>query len=218
VLFIRAGTLFSQRFDPLALQLEGEAVSLAEGINVDAVGTAAVSASATGSLVYRIGSANRQRQFVWFNRSGEPVGVAAAPDSASPLNPALSPAGRLVALNRSAGNADIWLLELGRGVLSRFTTGPEPEIYPVWARDGRSLVFSSGNPKRPAFNLYQKALGGGNQASPILDTSQNMISLDWSPDGRFLLYMSQDQSGKWDIGALPLETHGEAFLPTGAFS
>jgi hypothetical protein len=70
ILFLRAGTLFIQRFDPARLALEGTAVPLARGIAVDNNGMAAVSASSVGSLVYRVGSGNRQRQLVWVDRSG----------------------------------------------------------------------------------------------------------------------------------------------------
>ena len=67
ILFLRAGTLFVQRFDPARLALEGTAVPLARGVAVDNNGSAAVSASSVGSLVYRIGSGNRERQLVWFD-------------------------------------------------------------------------------------------------------------------------------------------------------
>jgi Tol biopolymer transport system component len=215
VLFVKAGTLFTQRFDPLRRRLEGNAVPLAEGVNVDAIGAAAVSGSVGGStIIYRIGTTNRQRQLVWFDRSGTSLGVAAPPDSASPLNPGLSPDGRLIALNRSVnGNTDVWLIELGRQALSRFTTDPVPEIYPVWSPDGRRIVYGKAAFKAPGFNLFQKLTTGTSQELPLFEPSQNVIPMDWSRDGRFLLYMtSQEASKGWDIGALPMEGNGRPFL------
>jgi Tol biopolymer transport system component len=214
VLFIRSGTLFAQRFDPVRRQLEGNAVPLAEGVNLDAIGAAAVSGSVVGSIVYRIGTTNRQRQLVWFDRSGNTLGVVGPPDSATPLNPALSADGRRVALNRSVkGNTDVWLLELGRDVLSRFTSDPAPEIYPVWSPDGRRIVYGKASSKAPGFNLYQKPTTGTGQELPLFETSQNILPTDWSRDGRFLLYMTpQDTSESWDIGALPMEGNGKPFL------
>lgn len=94
VLFVRQGTLFTQRFDPKALALSGDPSSLAESIAVDPLGAAAVSASAVGSIAYRTGSGNQMRRYVWFDRAGREVGLAGEPDATSPVNPALSPDGR----------------------------------------------------------------------------------------------------------------------------
>jgi serine/threonine protein kinase len=211
VLFVRAGTLFAQRFDPVRQQLEGNTVALAEGVSVDSVGAAAVSGSAAGSIVYRVGQANRQRQLLWFDRSGNQVGVAAAPDAATSLNPTLSADGRRVALNRSVnGNSDVWLLDLGRSVLSRFTFDPGPEIFPVWSPDGTRIVYAASNRTGAGFRMFQKPTAGAGQASPLLDTGQNMIPDDWSRDGRFISFATSS-SGNWDVGAFPLEGNAKPF-------
>src|SRR4029453_11932844 len=71
VLFARNGTLFSQRFDAQRLELSGEPTSLAEGITVDRRGVAALSASSTGAILYRVGDVQGQRRIMWFDRSGK---------------------------------------------------------------------------------------------------------------------------------------------------
>jgi TolB protein len=108
-----------------------------------------MSGSTTGTIVYRLGPANRQRQFACsIDRARSSVSLRTV-DAANTLNPALSPDGRQVALNRSVdGNADIWLLDLGRRVLSRFTSDPRPEIYPVWSPDGTRIVYAAVNGTR----------------------------------------------------------------------
>jgi len=134
MLFLRAGTLFGQRVDPATLALEGNAGQLAEGVAVDTNGAAAASGSSVGSLVYRTGAGNRLRQLMWVDRSGTQIGEAFTLDSAIPVNPALSPNGRQLAVNRAvAGNADIWVLDLGRrGASTKLTNAPTPDISPVW--------------------------------------------------------------------------------------
>jgi serine/threonine protein kinase len=217
VLFIRAGTLFGQRFDPGTLTPEGQAVPLAEGVNIDSVGASAVSGSATGSLVYRIGSANRERQLTWFDRSGNLMERAHAPDAANSLNPALSRDGRVVALNRTvAGNADIWLLDLGRDVLSRFTSDPTPDIVPIWSPDGQRIVYAGFDKGQTGgFNLIHKPVSAESKASVLLDDEGALVPLDWSRDGRFVLYRKIDALGRdamataADIWALPMEGHGK---------
>jgi len=132
--------------------------------------------------------------------------MAAAADADSPLNPALSPDGRLVALSRStAGNVDIWLLDLGRRVLSRFTSDPRPEIYPVWSPDGTRIAYAKPNRFGSGFNLYQRTTAGTGEEVALLESSQNMVPEDWSRDGRFLSYITSDSDGRWDLGVLPIE-------------
>jgi serine/threonine protein kinase len=205
VLFVRAGKLYSQRFDVAKLQLAGNAAAIAQGVSVDAFGAAAISASATGAIAFRQGPASRQRQFAWFDRSGSQVAVVAPPDADSPLNPALSPDGRQIALNRSTeGNVDIWLLDLARRVLSRFTSDPLPEIYPVWSPNGDRLVYAKPNRAGSGFNLYQRTTAGASEEQPLLESPQNMIPEDWSRDGRYVSFITSDAAGRWDVWALPV--------------
>ena len=93
ILFLRAGMLYAQRFNMQTLALEGETVTLARGVIADSTGAMAVSASGAGSIAYRTGSANRQRQLAWFDRQGTQIGEAFPPDSDNPSNPTLSPDG-----------------------------------------------------------------------------------------------------------------------------
>jgi len=215
VLFIRADKLYSQRFDPMKMRLEGNAAVIAQGVSVDAFGAAAISASATQAIAFRLGAASRQRQFVWFDRSGAQLEVVATPDAGNPLNPALSPDGRVVALNRSTeGNVDIWLLDLARRVLSRFTSDPRPEIYPIWSPDGQRIVYAKPNRAGSGFNLYQRSIAGNGDDVPLLESPHNMIPEDWSVDGRFVSYITSDSAGRWDVYVLPLEDTGKPIQVT----
>jgi eukaryotic-like serine/threonine-protein kinase len=210
LLFVRQGTLFAQDFDVARLELRGNAFPVAERIALDtsAQGSAAVSASAAGPFVYRTGSAGGLRQFVWLDRSGKDIGKAG--DLLSTLSVELSPDGRRVALHQRVNqNIDVWLLELGRGVLSRFTFDPALDVFPIWSPDGSRIVFSS-NRKGPQ-DLYQKpAVGAGNEEL-LLATAQDKTPTDWSPDGRFLLYRSVDPKTGYDLWALPMNGDQKPF-------
>jgi Tol biopolymer transport system component len=48
----------------------------------------------------------------------------------------------------------------------------------------------------------------------LFDTPQNMVPEDWSRDGRFLSYITQDSAGRWDIGVLPTGGTGKPSLIT----
>jgi Tol biopolymer transport system component len=190
LLFVRAGTLFAQQLDPATWTIDGAAVPLADGVMFDVMGAAAISASSTGAILYRPGGANRQRQLTWFDRSGKPLGHASAVDAASPLNPVLSPDGRQVAINRTIdGNTDIWLLDLSRDVLTRFTTDPTPEIFPIWSPNGQRLAYGATDLKSGGgFNLAVKSLAQTGAAETLLDEIDTGVPVDWSRDGRHILY------------------------------
>jgi eukaryotic-like serine/threonine-protein kinase len=222
LLFVRAGTLFAQRLDPGTWTIDGAAVAVAEGVMLDAVGAAAISASATGSILFRPGGVNRQRQLTWFDRTGNALGHASAADAASPLNPALSPDGRQVALNRTVnGNTDIWLLDVSRDVMTRFTTDPTPDIFPIWSPDGQRLAFGATDLTSGSggFNLAARPLAQTAAAVTVLDEVDTGVPVDWSRDGRYLLYrkigaLASDPLIGSDLWAVPVDGSAPPFAIT----
>jgi dipeptidyl aminopeptidase/acylaminoacyl peptidase len=134
-------------FDPVRLELKGNAFPAVEGIALEPLlsfQVAAFSASAAGHIIYRTGPAGQDRRFVWFDRFGKEAGKVGNLDRGVPLSPAVSPDGNRVALHRTIdGNVDIWILDLGQGGLSRFTTHTSAEIHPLWSVDGSRILFNS---------------------------------------------------------------------------
>ena len=56
----------------------------------------------------------------------------------------LSPGGDLIAVDLTiAGNRDVWLMDLARDNLTRFTFDPALDGYPVWSGDGSRIAFES---------------------------------------------------------------------------
>jgi serine/threonine protein kinase len=211
LLFVRQGMLNAQLFDPVGLALTGDPFPVAERITVaSGISNAPLSVSAAGPLVYRSGSAVQQ-QFVWFDRSGKRIEEVGGPDSlGAEGTSSLSPDGRRVALTRSVdGNPDVWLLELGRNVPSRFTTDAAADLLPIWSPDGTRIVFSSN--RKGAFDLYEKPAAGAESERPLLTAQAAAFASDWSLDGRFLLYNSIGTNSDSDIWALPREGKEEPF-------
>ena len=102
----------------------------------------AFSVSEQGVLAHRAGAGSR-RQLAWLDRRGELMGAVGSLDENAVANPELASNGR-VALNRSVeGNVDVWLLEAGRGVPSRFTFDAGLDSGAIWSPDGSQLVFRS---------------------------------------------------------------------------
>jgi dipeptidyl aminopeptidase/acylaminoacyl peptidase len=178
-------------------------VRVIDPVGVDTLSNGGFSVSADGRLAYRGNEGGGLRQLKWYDRTGKAMGVAGGPDSATPLYPELSPDGRHVAFQRRLqGNLDVWLLDLVRGDMNRFTLDPSIESSPVWSPDGMWVAFES--TRNGIGNLYLKPSSGAGTEQLLLENPDNKWPLDWSKDGRFLLYSEADQKAGRDIWALPV--------------
>ena len=201
VLFVRQGTLLAQAFDHERLQLTGDPFRVAEhvALNARVAAELALSTSSTGSIAFRTDSAAGRRRIEWFDRFGKQVGTLG--DDMDGFSPALSPDGRRVALYRTInGDQDIWWLEPGRGGVGiRFTTDPSADNSPVWSRDGSRILFSTNRTRMRS--IFEGSIDGTGSERLFLQTDQNVVPLDWSPDGT-LLYRSNDPKTNFDIWAM----------------
>jgi Tol biopolymer transport system component len=211
LLFMRQGALFTQRFDADRGEVAGEPVSIADSVAFDThPGNGAFSVSETGTLAYRMGSAANRRRLAWFDRTGKEVGTIGAPDENYLQDPQLSPDGRRVAVQRTVqGNTDIWLIETARGVLNRFTFDAARDYSQIWSPDGNRIVFAS--TRKVNDNIYQKASSGAGSDELLLESPLPKFPMDWSPDGRFLLYRQLDPKTGADLWVFPLFGEHKAF-------
>jgi len=97
---------------------------------------------------------------------------------------------------------DIWLQELGRGVLSRFTFRPGINLSSVWSPDSSRLVFTFASTY--LWDIYQKPAGGNGQEELLLHAGINGFPDDWSPDGKWIVYQETGQKTANDLWLLPL--------------
>jgi Tol biopolymer transport system component len=204
LLFIRDGKLLAQAFDPDSLELRGDPTTIADQVS----GGTALSASVAGTIAYRTAPADSgQRQLVWVDRSGREIDKEVYPDTAAG-GPAWSHDGRRIAVYRLVnGNMDIWSYETSRRAWERITFGAGDDIYPLWSRDGSSIVSGSVRTTN-IVDIYRTFSSAQVREEPLLVTSQPKFPMDWSADGRFLLYDSLDPKRGFDMWALPLGGDG----------
>jgi len=197
LLFVRAGTLFAVRFDLDRLALAGDPFPVAEQVIVHpGISMAALSASAAGPIIYVAGVTGSE-QLAWLDRSGKIAAAVGDPGTAF-LGPALSPDGQQIVGGRNTGSTwDLYVRDLTRGVERRLTSDSTLESNPVWSPDGSRIVFMS-----VAKGLVMKSVAGAEQETVL--QAAPIGPLDWSNDGRFLLYGAESPTTGQDLWARPM--------------
>jgi Tol biopolymer transport system component len=199
VVFMQQGTLVARRLDIGRGQLVGDPVVVARGVGADArTDRGAFSVSATGIVAHRAVNLPGG-QLTWFDRSGTPPQTV----DLDVNGPELSPDDLRVAFDRTLqGNRDVWLLDLARGGLTRFTSDAGVDGYPIWSPDGSRIVFES--TRKGTFDLWIKPSNAAETEQLLFETPDTDYPLDWSADGRFLLYQRTNLNEAWDLWALPM--------------
>src|SRR5205814_1820206 len=145
---------------------------------------------------------NLNSQPAWFDRSGKQIS-SAGPEGEY-RNIALSPNGKYLAFERSTPNvADIWVLDIEKGLSSRLTSDHAANVHPVFSPDGQTIAFSS--VRGAKIGIYEQKFGTFEAARLLLDTRGVSSPTDWSRDGHYLLFSSTFGAGKDEhIWTIPL--------------
>lgn len=99
------------------------------------------------------------------------------------------------------------LLDTGRGTLVPVSKGSSGR--PVWALDGRSVVFNSissttSNPGSGQ-KIVRKWIDGSEREETLISSKNGIYPDDWSRDGRWLLYEYNSALTNIDLFLLPME-------------
>jgi Tol biopolymer transport system component len=210
LLWTRGGTLVARELDVTSLRLAGEPHPVADPVGkISLIGGTNAAVSANGVLLY--GSANTSSRFSWLDRTGKLLGGVGEPGEYGAFR--LSADGRRAAIARDApGGADLWLLEVQRGVSGRLTFHPGTNAYPVWSPDGRTILFGSTGAQTGAQNLFRKESSGAGNEQRLSQSPNVQDPTDWSGDGRWALYHEVAPETGFDLWALPTTPDGK---PTG---
>jgi len=198
LLFVRDGALFAQQFDARRLKITGDPSLVVDGVK-SSYGYGGFSVSQNGVLAF-CPAEKAGTQLIWFDRSGLALDKAAAPEGAQ--NPELSPEGSRLACEIRDPNTwmrDIWVVDLTRGIPSRFTADESDDADPLWSLDGSEITYQSSSV------VYRKTASGAGDAESFFQSEEyHEVPNGWSPDGRNLLLNRWGDERGGDLWVLPV--------------
>jgi len=197
-----ANVLVAQHFNAADLSLVGESFPVAPNVGPDDF-----AGSANGALTYISGAA-KLSQLTWFSRDGK-VGGAAGPEGKY-TEVSISRAGRYLGFSRTDaadGNTDIWLQALSGGAPSRLTSDPDVDHLFTISHDERDVAWEAH--AKGVLNLMRRAADGSSAARQVRVWGKAGGPMDWSPDGRFVVYHSDDGAEGSHLWAVPMMGTGD---------
>ena len=201
LVFAREGTLFAAAFDLARLETTSPAVPVLSDVGQGGAGEAYYDIASDGTLIYISGQTKPETGLVWVDRQGE-TRLLGPRRRASWRTPRWSPDGRFVvaALEPQDGPPDLWLTDIARESLTRFTSDP-PNTRPVWSPDSRSVIY----------------LKGQTSVRQPTETTEPPVTLAEcgepqavSSDGQLLLCDRRGEAEDFDIVLVRLDGSGEA--------
>jgi WD40-like Beta Propeller Repeat len=203
LLYLKRRDLVAQRFDPASGRSTGEGWVLARRVQmISDTGLGSFSVGLTGTLVFAA-EEERITQPRWVRRDGALLAAVGEPGEYQGAR--LSPDDRRLAMVRRERDFErtVWILDLERNVESRVSLAGEAED-PVWSPDGSKMAITWLRGGEEQANVYEWTPSSGADPRSLIPGRAVRWALDWSPDGRFILYAEVDPLTKFDVWAMPL--------------
>ena len=203
LLWLRTSTLMAQPFDPVALRLSGEPIAVIDPVATFAPqGQMVLAASQNGTLLFDAAATNT-REFTWFDRVGKRLGTVGVPTTTAYFS--LTPDGKRVVYEENAQQNYIWWMDTERGTRASVISGPEVRYAPIWLPGEAKIAFVSGT----QHNIFVHEVNGHGQAQRLTESPNRQTPLDWSLDGRWLLYRESNRSDRMNLWTLAVGPEGQ---------
>jgi len=204
LLTVRERTLLASPFDPESGEV-GEAMPLVEDILIDTGAAMGLfSGSDDGALVYMVSVGTTERSLEWLGRGDVRLGEVGEPGRFA--RPRISPDGRqaiveIHVFDRS--ESDLWLLDLGTGLRTRFTFEAGLETNAVWAPDGKRILYTAFSDS--VSRIVTRPVEGTGTPSIVYEFEGEAAVTAISPDGSTIYLNQLSPETQYDIFSLPIE-------------
>jgi Tol biopolymer transport system component len=201
LLSVRDSELVAQSFDVDRGLVNGPARTLARRVRPQ------FSVMSTGAIVYIVDPDVRNQPF-WVDRDGRTIGPAGGAGSYQDLELSHQETKAAYVGAAEAGGAQgIWVLDLITGSTTRLRVAGVPDD-PTWSPDGRQLAMSLLVEGVREEDVYITELARTDRPRKLIATPAVRWPLDWSADGRLILYAEIHPQTNYDIWVAPADGSG----------
>ena len=205
LVYLHQSRAFAVPFHPEKLALAGDAVPILEDVSSSSSAGGDFAFAQNGMFVYFAGKAAQTlgRPISWVGSDGPAAQPLHAP-LGSYYGPRFSPDGKRLAFQILTGTgSDIWVKDLDRDTPSQLSFMPGHNHQPVWAPDGKVIVFRSSNATAPG--LYAVRADGAGNAKRLTEGKSGELPSSFSPDGKRLVITQNGNGDSSDIFTVPVE-------------
>jgi Tol biopolymer transport system component len=200
LIYVKGDVLVAHAFDLERLEMVGDPMplgpSLPGGLAVS--GSRSLSASGSGTLVYRVEDFSNTR-LTLVSDEGVELSRLGTEDTWH-YSATFSPDGRSVLVSRYAPDTeggDLWLYNVERGLGRPLAAGPGDQDTPVWSVDGQSVAFLEAG---VVTRIFRVDVDGDGQQRTIYEKDTVAWPVQWLPDGAGVLLVRDTPVG--DLGEM----------------
>ena len=214
LVFQRESAVYAQPFDPGRLRVSGEPQRIADQVsNSPDNGLGHFSVARAGALAYfystNIAAGQNSPnsdlsawQLSWFGRAGQSIRTVGSPGVIRGVN-ASTDTTRVAVHRHDANGGDIIVFE-PRGSDLRLTfDASQHNSMPVWSHDSAHIVFAS--LRNGKWGLYQTLSTRSGSEELLYESTLPIAPMDWSRDGKRIVFWVQDPKTAGDIWVLTLD-------------
>jgi Tol biopolymer transport system component len=147
---------------------------------------------------------------VWIWEFERRVATKLTTHPANDSDPVWSPDGRSIIFSSSRhGYPSLHRMEVGSSAAPELIHEAQGEDWPSsWSADGRHVIFMRWSPGAREGKLLLLALSDGGEPRPFLHTDAQEISAQFSPDGKWVAYVT-NKTGRDEVFVVPFPPTGE---------
>ncbi len=201
LVYSTGANLLAVPFDLDRLAVTGSPVTVLQQVAITPGSGMDGAVSRSGTLVYVPGAASiaDERTLVWVDRQGREDPVPAPLRTYQMAR--LSPDGTRAALDVRDQDSDIWIWAFAPRTLTRLTSVPGNDMFPVWTRDGRRVIFQGAPDSEGKRTLAWRTADASTAAETLLSGESGISYRPYhvSPDSSTLVLGFRE-----DLTTLPL--------------